>query len=95
MHTCNGNFFCTPLYHFAFYAYHTNYNGQYSGSALTTSCCFIFHSMFYFFHHFELSVIEVQFVHVLVDQNLITQPSSPTTERENEEETLPPLTTPS
>ncbi|CAF4908868.1 unnamed protein product, partial [Rotaria sp. Silwood1] len=79
------------IYHFAFYAYHARYNGQYSGLALTTSCCFIVHSMFYFFHHFELPVIEAQLVHVFVDQNIITQTPLPTTER-NEEET-PPLTT--
>ncbi|CAF1070421.1 unnamed protein product [Adineta steineri] len=76
------------LYHFAFYAYHARYNGQYSGLALVTSCCFIVHSMFYFFHHFELPVIEAQLVHVVVDQNSATQPSTPTTER-NEGETSP------
>jgi hypothetical protein len=32
--------------------------------------------MFYFFHHFELPVIEAQLVHIVVDQTLIT----PTTE---------------
>lgn len=63
------------IYHFAFYAYHTRYNGQYSGLALTTSCCFIIHSMFYFFHHFELPVIEAQLVHIFVDQNIITPPT--------------------
>jgi hypothetical protein len=68
------------IYHFAFYAYHARYNGQYSGLALTTSCCFIVHSMFYFFHHFELPVIEAQLVHIFVDQNIITQTSLPTTE---------------
>jgi hypothetical protein len=34
--------------------------------------------MLYFFHHFELPVIEAQLVHIFVDQNIITQPS-PTT----------------
>jgi hypothetical protein len=29
--------------------------------------------MFYFFHHFELPVIEAQLVHIFVDQNIITQ----------------------
>ncbi|CAF1619474.1 unnamed protein product [Rotaria magnacalcarata] len=66
------------IYHFAFYAYHARYNGQYSGLALTTSCCFIFHSMLYFFHHFELPVIEAQLVHILVDQNIVTQTTSTT-----------------
>ncbi|CAF3997078.1 unnamed protein product [Rotaria sp. Silwood2] len=73
------------IYHFAFYAYHARYNGQYSGLALTTSCCFIVHSMFYFFHHFELSVIEGQLVHVFVDQNIITQTPLPQTERHRKE----------
>ncbi len=31
--------------------------------------------MFYFFHHFELPVIEAHLVHIFVDQNLITQPT--------------------
>ncbi|CAF4314555.1 unnamed protein product [Rotaria sp. Silwood2] len=77
------NFFY--IYHFAFYAYHARYNGQYSGLALATSCCFIVHSMFYFFHHFELSVIEGQLVHVFVDQNIITQTPLPQTERHRKE----------
>ncbi|KAI8509705.1 hypothetical protein Bbelb_121330 [Branchiostoma belcheri] len=42
------------LYHFAFYAYHYRFNGQYSGLALVTSWLFIQHSMIYFFHHYEL-----------------------------------------
>ncbi|CAF2900618.1 unnamed protein product [Rotaria sp. Silwood2] len=79
------------IYHFAFYAYHARYNGQYSGLALTTSCCFIVHSMFYFFHHFELPVIEAQLVHVFVDQNIITPTPLPATERNREDN--PPLTT--
>ncbi|UJR23834.1 hypothetical protein I4U23_026810 [Adineta vaga] len=60
------------IYHFAFYAYHSRYNGQYSGLALTTSCCFIVHSMLYFFHHFELPIIEAQLL-FFVDQNVTTQ----------------------
>ncbi|CAH1772784.1 unnamed protein product [Owenia fusiformis] len=42
------------LYHFAFYAYHYRFNGQYSGLALVVSWLFIQHSMIYFFHHYEL-----------------------------------------
>ncbi|XP_007489445.2 membralin isoform X1 [Monodelphis domestica] len=45
------------LYHFAFYAYHYRFNGQYSSLALVTSWLFIQHSMIYFFHHFELPAI--------------------------------------
>ncbi|KAK3579153.1 hypothetical protein CHS0354_022176 [Potamilus streckersoni] len=45
------------LYHFAFYAYHYRFNGQYSGLALFTSWLFIQHSMVYFFHHYELPAI--------------------------------------
>jgi hypothetical protein len=76
------------IYHFAFYVYHARYNGQYSGLALTTSCCFITHSMLYFFHHFELPIIEAQLVHISVDQNIITQPSptvEPTTINDRED----------
>ncbi|CAF0793956.1 unnamed protein product [Adineta ricciae] len=71
------------IYHFAFYVYHTRYNGQYSGLALITSCCFILHSMLYFFHHYELPVIETQLAHVVIEQNNLTQ----ATER-NDDETL-------
>nr|XP_018897634.1 PREDICTED: membralin [Bemisia tabaci]XP_018897635.1 PREDICTED: membralin [Bemisia tabaci]XP_018897636.1 PREDICTED: membralin [Bemisia tabaci] len=46
------------LYHFSFYAYHYRFNGQYSGLALVTSWLFIQHSMLYFFHHYELPLIE-------------------------------------
>jgi hypothetical protein len=63
------------IYHFAFYAYHARYNGQYSGLALTTSCFFIAHSMLYFFHHFELPVIESQLVHLFADQNIAVRSS--------------------
>lgn len=45
------------LYHFAFYAYHYRFNGQYSGLALVSSWLFIQHSMIYFFHHYELPAI--------------------------------------
>lgn len=45
------------LYHFAFYAYHYRFNGQYSGLALLTSWLFIQHSMIFFFHHYELPTI--------------------------------------
>lgn len=45
------------LYHFAFYAYHYRFNGQYSGLALICSWLFIQHSMIYFFHHYELPSI--------------------------------------
>jgi hypothetical protein len=41
--------------------------------------------MFYFFHHFELPVIEAQLVHVFVEQNIVTQT---TTERDEGE--IPP-----
>lgn len=45
------------LYHFAFYAYHYRFNGQYGGLALLTSTFFILHSMIYFFHHYEMPLI--------------------------------------
>ena len=47
--------------------------------------------MLYFFHHFELPIIEAQLVHIFVDQNLITQPSptieTPPTTNDREETT--------
>jgi hypothetical protein len=43
--------------------------------------------MLYFFHHFELPVIEAQLVHIFVDQNIIRQPTPTMNERE---ETLTP-----
>ncbi|XP_030910737.2 membralin isoform X2 [Melopsittacus undulatus] len=51
------------LYHFAFYAYHYRFNGQYSSLALVTSWLFIQHSMIYFFHHYELPAI-LQQIHI-------------------------------
>ncbi|CAF0894826.1 unnamed protein product [Didymodactylos carnosus] len=66
------------LYHFAFYAYHYRFNGQYSGLALTASCLFVVHSMLYFFHHYELPVIEAQLVHIFhVDHNVINDTTPP------------------
>nr|XP_039258292.1 membralin-like [Styela clava]XP_039258293.1 membralin-like [Styela clava] len=48
------------LYHFAFYAYHYRFNGQFSELALFTSWLFIQHSMFYFLHHYEIPAIQRQ-----------------------------------
>lgn len=58
------------LYHFAFYAYHYRFNGQYSSLALVTSWLFIQHSMIYFFHHYELPAILQQ---VRVQELLLLQ----------------------
>jgi len=46
------------LYHFVFYAYHYRFNGQYSSLALAATWLLIQHSMLYFFHHYELPMIE-------------------------------------
>lgn len=57
------------LYHFAFYAYHYRFNGQYSGLALFTSWLFIQHSMVYFFHHYELpAILQQQRIQDLLNQ---------------------------
>lgn len=40
--------------------------------------------MLYFFHHYELPVIETQLAHVVIEQNNLTQ----ATER-NDDETVP------
>ena len=50
------------LYHFAFYVYNYKFNGQYSKLALFTSWLFIFHSMVYFYHHYEIPAIQRQMV---------------------------------
>uniref|UniRef100_A0A915D3E2 Membralin n=1 Tax=Ditylenchus dipsaci TaxID=166011 RepID=A0A915D3E2_9BILA len=47
------------LYHFAFYAYQYRF-GLYGGLALFTSAFFIFHSMIFFFHHYEMPLIVYQ-----------------------------------
>ncbi|XP_058514076.1 membralin isoform X2 [Ochotona princeps] len=59
------------LYHFAFYAYHYRFNGQYSSLALVTSWLFIQHSMIYFFHHYELPAILQQ---VRIQEMLLRSP---------------------
>ncbi|CAI6373084.1 unnamed protein product [Macrosiphum euphorbiae] len=47
------------LYHFSFYAYHFRFNGQFSKLPLICSWLFIQHSMVYFYHHYELDVLDV------------------------------------
>ncbi|XP_027204847.2 uncharacterized protein LOC113798492 isoform X2 [Dermatophagoides pteronyssinus] len=49
------------LYQFIFYAYHYRFNGQYSGLALLTTMLFTYHSMIYFFHHFELPLLRATY----------------------------------
>lgn len=66
------------LYHFAFYAYHYRFNGQYSGLALVTSWLFIQHSMIYFFHHYELPAI-LQQARI---QQLLNQTQHPTQQQQ-------------
>uniref|UniRef100_A0A0A1XPD5 Membralin n=1 Tax=Zeugodacus cucurbitae TaxID=28588 RepID=A0A0A1XPD5_ZEUCU len=56
------------LYHFAFYAYHYRFSGQNSSLALVSSWLFIQHSMFYFFHRYELPVI-IQQAQILIITN--------------------------
>ncbi|KAH7638491.1 membralin-like protein [Dermatophagoides farinae] len=50
------------LYQFVFYAYHYRFNGQYSGLALLTTMLFTYHSMIYFFHHFELPLLRATYL---------------------------------
>ncbi|XP_076440829.1 membralin-like isoform X2 [Babylonia areolata] len=64
------------MYHFAFYAYHYRFNGQFSGLALFTSWLFIQHSMVYFFHHYELpAILQQQRIQELLHQS---PPPAPT-----------------
>uniref|UniRef100_A0A2R9CJV2 Transmembrane protein 259 n=1 Tax=Pan paniscus TaxID=9597 RepID=A0A2R9CJV2_PANPA len=74
--TCSPDALTPPrrffyLYHFAFYAYHYRFNGQYSSLALVTSWLFIQHSMIYFFHHYELPAILQQ---VRIQEMLLQAP---------------------
>lgn len=46
------------LYQFAFYAYHYRFNGQYSGLALLTTMLFTYHAMIFFFHNYELPLVQ-------------------------------------
>ncbi|NWR80572.1 MBRL protein, partial [Centropus unirufus] len=63
------------LYHFAFYAYHYRFNGQYSSLALVTSWLFIQHSMIYFFHHYELPAIlqQIRIQEMLLQNQQVAQ----------------------
>ncbi|XP_075238791.1 membralin-like isoform X2 [Convolutriloba macropyga] len=63
------------LYHFAFYAYHYRFNGQYSGLALVASWLLIQHSMLYFFHHYELPAV-LNRTAMLHGQNMVHQNGS-------------------
>ncbi|NXP45417.1 MBRL protein, partial [Heliornis fulica] len=72
------------LYHFAFYAYHYRFNGQYSSLALVTSWLFIQHSMIYFFHHYELPAILQQIrIQELLLQNQQVGQGTQTTLQDN------------
>ncbi|XP_028299428.1 membralin isoform X1 [Gouania willdenowi] len=71
------------LYHFAFYAYHYRFNGQYSSLALVTSWLFIQHSMIYFFHHYELPAILQQ---IRIQEMLLQNQNHQTHQEQNQNE---------
>uniref|UniRef100_A0A4W5N9S5 Transmembrane protein 259 n=1 Tax=Hucho hucho TaxID=62062 RepID=A0A4W5N9S5_9TELE len=73
------------LYHFAFYAYHYRFNGQYSSLALVTSWLFIQHSMIYFFHHYELPAIlqQIRIQEILLQNQLVGQGGNQTALQDN------------
>jgi len=48
--------------------------------------------MLYFFHHFELPIIEAQLVHIFVEENILTQPSPPTINEINNREDTTTIT---
>lgn len=52
------------LYQFAFYAYHYRFNGQYAGLALMVTMLFTYHSMIFFFHHYELPLVQAMEEHM-------------------------------
>uniref|UniRef100_A0AAV2KZA5 Membralin n=1 Tax=Knipowitschia caucasica TaxID=637954 RepID=A0AAV2KZA5_KNICA len=79
------------LYHFAFYAYHYRFNGQYSSLALVTSWLFIQHSMIYFFHHYELPAILQQIrIQEMLLQNQQGAQNNPTPQRARASATAQP-----
>ncbi|XP_033153048.1 membralin [Drosophila mauritiana] len=57
------------LYHFAFYAYHYRFSGQYRTLALLSSYLFTQHSMVFFFHRFELPAIMAQHQVFIITRN--------------------------
>ncbi|KAH8283666.1 hypothetical protein KR018_011582 [Drosophila ironensis] len=57
------------LYHFAFYAYHYRFSGQYRTLALLSSYLFTQHSMVFFFHHYELPAIMAQHQVFIITRN--------------------------
>uniref|UniRef100_A0A8K9XCT8 Transmembrane protein 259 n=1 Tax=Oncorhynchus mykiss TaxID=8022 RepID=A0A8K9XCT8_ONCMY len=73
------------LYHFAFYAYHYRFNGQYSSLALVTSWLFIQHSMIYFFHHYELPAIlqQIRIQEMLLQNQQVGQGGNQTALQDN------------
>ncbi|XP_020793723.1 membralin isoform X2 [Boleophthalmus pectinirostris] len=79
------------LYHFAFYAYHYRFNGQYSSLALVTSWLFIQHSMIYFFHHYELPAILQQIrIQEMLLQNQQAGQNNPTALQDSASATVQP-----
>ncbi|KAH8254009.1 hypothetical protein KR032_007941 [Drosophila birchii] len=57
------------LYHFAFYAYHYRFSGQYRTLALLSSYLFTQHSMVFFFHRYELPAIMAQHQVFIITRN--------------------------
>ncbi|KAG7265189.1 hypothetical protein CRUP_030303 [Coryphaenoides rupestris] len=83
------------LYHFAFYAYHYRFNGQYSSLALVTSWLFIQHSMIYFFHHYELPAILQQIrIQEMLLQNQQAGQANQTALQDNLNNNTPPAPQP-
>ncbi|XP_020814531.1 membralin [Drosophila serrata] len=57
------------LYHFAFYAYHYRFSGQYRTLALLSSYLFTQHSIVFFFHRYELPAIMAQHQVFIITRN--------------------------
>ncbi|EDV37683.2 uncharacterized protein Dana_GF11288 [Drosophila ananassae] len=57
------------MYHFAFYAYHYRFSGQYRTLALLSSYLFTQHSMVFFFHRYELPAIMAQHQVFIITRN--------------------------
>ncbi|GFT24219.1 membralin [Trichonephila clavipes] len=73
------------LYHFLFYAYNYKFSGVYWPLTLLTSWLFTFHSMVFFFHHYELP----RFLHRAARVNVSVNPNNSSPPRNNPSDNNP------
>ncbi|GFR06109.1 membralin [Trichonephila clavata] len=73
------------LYHFLFYAYNYKFSGVYWPLTLLTSWLFTFHSMVFFFHHYELP----RFLHRAARVNVSINPNNSSPPQNNPSDNNP------